>query len=282
MALRGAAGRLAALLVVQWAVGAIAAAEASGVHFPTGRPGRRYLLGGGGSKEGEGSKRSGNEGAVSGASQTCVPLVDYTYAVQGNYICKDPDLRVLQGVSLPACETRCSCLDACIGYTWDPLHQDCYLKSDCTNGEVHDHSVSGFKQLQASQPGLRHSQQGPDPGQAGCDSDGTPLNQDKYGLGYCACEGGAVGETVGVAACRRLSTHCASLEPLSTDAFLDALQMVCDQLAQDSCRRAAQSTALALPGCRAVLQRGDETCSPDHARRFFAQEVDRMCAPFSP
>lgn len=76
MALRGAAGRLAALLVVQWAVGAIAAAEASGVHFPTGRPGRRYLLGGGGSKEGEGSKRSGNEGAVSGASQTCArPII---------------------------------------------------------------------------------------------------------------------------------------------------------------------------------------------------------------
>jgi hypothetical protein len=118
---------------------------------------------------------------------------------------------------------------------------------------------------------------------ASCNRNGLP-----FGLGNCICDGAEVGEAVGLAACSRLGAECSPFQAFSSDQFLDSLQQVCDALAEDSCKASAQNSALALSGCLQLLQVGNQRngisggCSAQHARTFFANEVDRMCAPLNP
>eukprot|EP00873_Tetraselmis_striata_P018987 jgi/Tetstr1/439251/TSEL_027693.t1 len=105
-----------------------------------------------------------------------------------------------------------------------------------------------------------------------------------FGLGNCIRDGEIAGLTAGAKACQRVKAQCGrfSFSQFSTDSFLDALQQVCDSLAQRQCSNSALRAVQNDRDCRNVLAQGTSACSIVQARAVFEQESARYCAPATP
>mmetsp|Transcript_22590 Transcript_22590/g.62721 ORF Transcript_22590/g.62721 Transcript_22590/m.62721 type:complete len:281 (+) Transcript_22590:184-1026(+) len=101
-----------------------------------------------------------------------------------------------------------------------------------------------------------------------------------FGLENCVCDGAEVGRAAGLAACTAVATECLDFVSFSVqDNSLEAIQRVCDSLALDGCRSAAQVVPFNNPGCAELLQFGTNKCSAQQANDIFNRSVQFSCEP---
>lgn len=104
-----------------------------------------------------------------------------------------------------------------------------------------------------------------------------------FGLENCVCDGAAIGEAAGLAACSALISQCGGdmFLPFSADRELEAVQRACDHMTASSCEITGMQVARMHPMCQRILN-GEGKCSPDQALALVDASVSRTCEPLCP
>jgi hypothetical protein len=114
-----------------------------------------------------------------------------------------------------------------------------------------------------------------EPPQQGC----VAGNSLPFGLENCICDGAAVGQPAGLAACGRVANECSNnVQPFNVGA-LEAVTQICDTFALDACLSSSQNAIIENPGCADILRNGTPRCSKERAIDIWMSTVNAACDP---
>lgn len=102
-----------------------------------------------------------------------------------------------------------------------------------------------------------------------------------FGLENCICDGAAVGEGAGLAACGRMAQECATFVPFA-GSLLEAVQQTCDTFSFDACMSAAQIVFTKFPGCAEMYKNGQDKCTGEESKKIWGATVKKACKPLCP